>query len=124
MEQQRSERVDVGAPIDRGAARLLGRHVRGGADDRAELGLVVGAAGRAIRAVVDRGIGDRHVLGESPVDHDRLAEVPDEHVLRLEVAMDHALAMRVRDRVGDRECVGHESEAPIERRGLGDHPVE
>ena len=45
------------------------------------------------------------ILGQAPVDDDRLAEGADQDVARLEVAVDDALVVRVRDRLGDGDDV-------------------
>ena len=50
----------------------------------------------------------RQILGQAPVDQDRLAEAADQHVGRLQVAVDDALAVRVGHRLGDGDDVGQE----------------
>ena len=77
-------RVDVGRGAGRRAARLLGRQVLGGADDRAGLGHLAGA-----------GAGDAEV-------HDLDPTVGrDDDVVRLDVAVDDAVAVRELERGED-----------------------
>ena len=111
--EHRAEREHVGALVDRLAARLLGRHVRGRAHDRAGDGqrrrslhrrarrrLASTASASAARLCGARALSvGVEILREAPVDHDRLAEVAEQHVAGLEIAMDDPLAVRVRDRV-------------------------
>ena len=56
------------------------------------------------------------IAREAPVDDDGLAERADDDVRRLEVAVDHALAVRVADRVGDRDHVRQQAEPLAQRR--------
>ena len=58
------------------------------------------------------------VLGQPPVDHDRLAVLPDHHVGRLEVAVNDSLRVRVTDRLTRVEDVSHEPETVSERAAL------
>ena len=98
--QRRAEAVDIGAAIDRAdvAARLLRRHVRGRAEQRAR-------AGQAA-------VGGR-LAGEAEVGDDRppaaVVGALDEHVGRLDVAVDDAeavgLVQRDREVAGDRGLV-------------------
>ncbi len=104
--QDRSERVDIGAgvePVDL-TARLLGRHVGRGADQRAlrRLVAVAGPAGQGRRF----GIRFRDPLGHAPVHHQRLAERADHDVCRLEIPVDEPL------RVGERHGSAHLLEEP------------
>ncbi len=89
--QHERERVQVGALVDALSGRLLGRHVREGADD------VAGAGER----LVARQVGDAEVeqLGRRA---GRLGR--DDHVLRLDVAVDDAAVVRVVERVGETEA--------------------
>ena len=63
LEQHDAERPDVGTPVDRLAARLLGRHVGGGAEDHADLGR--GGQRRRVRRVGDCA-WSRPVRGRAP----------------------------------------------------------
>jgi hypothetical protein len=116
--QDRAERVHVGPLVDGVAERLLGRHVRRRAEDRADQGelLVVGGGGLGGR----HGLGLDQVFRQAPVEDHGLAEVADHDVAGLQIAMDHPLAVRVRDRLGDRQQVGNEREPLVERAGLLD----
>ena len=116
MVEHRAERVDIGALVDGLAARLLGRHVRRRADHRADDRLVERRRGRASGNDVVGVAASLEILREAPVDHDGLAELADQHVRRLEVAMDDALAVRVRERIGDRDHVRQQREPLRERR--------
>jgi hypothetical protein len=81
LEQHAAERVDVGAPVDLLALDLLGRHVRGRADDL--------AGARQLRVA-----GGGGELGQAEVDELRRLAVLrvrcEQHVGRLEIAMDDA----------------------------------
>ena len=90
--RHRAERVDVGAMIDaRVAGGLLGRHVRGRADRRADL--------RERRAAV---AGPRRADGfrDAEVGDDRGA-AGEQHVVRLDVAVHDAALVRVGERLRD-----------------------
>ena len=109
--EHRAERVDVGALVDRLAARLLRRHVRRRADHRAgERSRPSTRRRRGTAPSTSPASRRAQILREPPVDHDGLAELADEHVRRLEIAVDDALAVRVRERVGDRDTCGKQRE--------------
>ena len=106
-----AEGPDVGAPIDRLAARLLGRHVGGRADDGAERRRTlrhrrrvqrIGGAARVIRS---------ERLRETEVEHLDRAVGPHLDVRRLQIAMDDAVLVRGLEGVGD---------LPRDRQSLGD----
>ena len=90
----RAERVDVAALIDRHAAGLLGRHVRGRADHR---------AGRGLKADVLVVAVDQ--LGDTEVEQlDQLAAIRgrrDHDVVGLEIAVDHADGVRGAEPIAD-----------------------
>jgi len=91
---QDAERVDVRAAVHRFAARLLGRHVRGRADEDAGFR-------RADRLAIDATAGE---LREAEVEqlHRALAPFGDEHdVVALEIAMDDLRLVRGLQRVTD-----------------------
>ena len=79
-----ADRVEVGGLVDRRAARLLGREVLRGADDRADLGHL--ARARA---------------GDAEIGHLQPALRADEHVVRLDVAVDDPVLVRETDRRQD-----------------------
>ena len=89
------EGVDVRAVVDAFAPRLLGRHVRDGADHVAE----PGGRGLALHGVRDTEVHDEGVFTR------------DHHVGRLEITVDHAHL------VGGAKAVGH---LPCDRDGLGE----
>ena len=114
LEEDRAERVDVGARVDAIAlaADLLGRHVPRRADHRA----VCGAARQSrdgrleawprSRSTLAGGLRTsssrrRRSLREPPVEHVDLAEVAEHDVRRLEIAVEHAARVRERDREAD-----------------------
>ena len=76
--EHHAERVDVGLRPDAATARLLGREVLRGADDRADLGHL------RVAGVGDAEVGDLDA-----------AVVADEHVVRLDVAVDDAVLVGV-----------------------------
>ena len=81
-------------------ARLLGRHVGGGAEDHAGPSwrtVSVGAVVEPTRQLVHGPIG----LGEAEVEHLDRAVRRDLDVRRLEVAVDDALLVRRLERLGD-----------------------
>ena len=78
------ERVEIRARIDRRAARLLGREVLRGADDRAGLGHLRRARAR-----------------DAEVRHLQPAVAADDDVVRLDVAVDDPVAVRERERAED-----------------------
>src|SRR5947209_1622606 len=49
------------------------------------------------------GLGLAHHLGDAPVEQDRLAVGAEHHVLGLQVAVQDAVAVRVGDRLAERE---------------------
>ena len=77
--QDDAEREDIGAPVERLAAELLGRHVR-------DLALERSGAGRA------RAVGR---FGDAEVDHLRGAVAVDEDVVGRDVAVDQAERLSV-----------------------------
>ena len=86
LEEDRAERVDVAASIERGVVRLLRAHVGGRADQQSRLG--------------EAGLGgDAHRASHAEIGDDRVAFL-EEDVLRLHVAVDHLLAVSVVERVG------------------------
>ncbi len=80
-----AERIEIGAAVDRLTERLLGREVRGGADDET----LVRHAARCAREGESE-VGDL-------VDRQR-RRLGDQHVRRFQVAMDDAVLMRVLER--------------------------
>ena len=100
--QHDTEGPDVRALVDRAPARLLGRHVRGGAEDDARGRAGVGECRglREVRRGARRRIG-RVRLGEAEVEHLDLAVGRELHVRGLEVAVDDALLVRGLERLGD-----------------------
>ena len=120
VEQDRAERVDVGPPGHVAGKGLLRRHVGRGAQDRAGAGQV--DRGRLLRALIGPRLllvgGIFDVLGQSPVDDDRLAVVADDDVVRLEVAVDDAAVVGVGDRVGHRQDA-REQPPPLRVRVAG-----
>jgi hypothetical protein len=91
-----AERVDVAALVDVLAAGLLGRHVAGRAQDRADhCQAGRGVAIRPGREVFRRGQVER--LGQAPVDDHGLAVLAHHDVGRLEIAVQDALAVGVGD---------------------------
>ena len=98
LEEHDPGRIEVRRLVDRGAARLLGREVLRGADDRALLGHLAGSGSRDPEV--------RHL-------HDSLGV--DDDVVRLDVAVDDAVAVRVAERREDlpriRDRDGHRAQA-------------
>ena len=103
LEEHDAERPDVGALVHRLAARLLRRHVGGGAEDEAGRG--AGAARGWATATGRRrtlpGALAGPGLGEAEVEHLDLAVRCHLHVRGLEVAVDDALLVRLFERLGD-----------------------
>ena len=91
LEHHRAERVDVGAVIDVLAARLLGRHVAGRADQRCRCA----SCDAARRASRHRSFAMPKSSSLTIVRPPRTAD--EEHVVGLEIAMDDA-ASRARPR--------------------------
>ncbi len=102
FEEHGAQRPEVGALVDRAAARLFGAHVGGGAEDRAGDG-AQGRHGRrrlGARPVVRRGAGDDR-LGQTEVEHLDLAVRRDLHVGRFEIAVHDAVGVRSLERRRD-----------------------
>ena len=103
--QQRTQRVDVGAPVERASLRLLGRDVVARAQHPARVG-----QGRGVVDARDAEIGQLGV----PIRR-------QEHVVRLDVAVDDAALVGVGQRRGhlhgDRERLG-EWQPPLQRDAL------
>ena len=89
LEQDAAHRVDVDAVIDVLAARLLGRHVLGRAEQHAGLGQLAAARRPSTRQLRDAEVEQLHEVGIAE-------ELDEEHVLRLEIAVDDALGVRRR----------------------------
>ena len=99
-----AEGPDVGATIRRLAARLLRRHVGGGAEDEAGGRARAGEGGRlreAGRAARARVVVPAPGLGEAEVEHLHLAVGGQLDVGGLEVAVDDALLVGLLERLGD-----------------------
>jgi hypothetical protein len=79
--------------IDRAAARLLGRHVRDGAEH--DLGIGTGERD-GVAVAAER----RQQLRETEVDHLGAMLFGEHHVGGLEIAMDDAVDMGARQRFG------------------------
>ena len=99
-----SERVEVGALVDRLAAGLLGRQVLRRPDDRARLGHLGGPRAR------DPEIGHLDV----PVG-------ADDHVVRLDVAVDDLVSVRLGERAQD--LAGELDRRQRRRRALADEQL-
>ena len=92
--RERTERINVGAPVDRTIARgLLGRHVLGRPQREPSLRHPLPA--RVAYRKRDPEVGDHRL----PRLH--------QDVLGLEIPMDHAVLVRIRQRAGDRRCNPH-----------------
>ncbi len=102
-----AEGPDVGAPVDGLSAGLLGRHVRGRAED--DSGAAPGGRhrgrvhhrGRALEVDGRRGARRVHRLGEAEVEDLDLAVRRELDVCGLEVAVDDPLLVRLLHRLGD-----------------------
>ena len=102
LEEHAAERPDVGAPVDRLAARLLGAHVGRGAEDHARAGA---------RRAVSVGEADEVGLRVEPAPAPPLASPKsstltapagrEHHVAGLEVAVDDPRLVRGLERGGD-----------------------
>ena len=104
LPQHDADREQIGAMIDRGAARLLGRHVR-------EL---------ALEDTLSRARRRACCLGNPEVDELHLAVVADEHVLGAHVAVDDTQRRAIEISEGvrvleARQHVGQDSNVQIER---------
>jgi hypothetical protein len=118
LEQDAPERPDVGAAVDRLAARLLGAHVRRGAEQDA----VAGGGDRQrrrlgeIRPRLSRArahLRPEH-LGEAEVEHLRLPLGSDFDVPRFEIAVDDATLVRRLERC---DHLPADAERFIDRQG-------
>src|SRR5262245_14516566 len=94
-----SERPDVGALVDRAAARLLGTHVRDGAEDDPGRRMVRGDRRRLIEVQCGSGLGRR--LRQPEIEDLRLAFVGDLDVGGLEVPVDDPVVMGRFEPFGD-----------------------
>ena len=101
LEQHPAEGPDVGAPVDRLALGLLGRHVGGGAQDHPGQRSGGGERRRVGRVAASPSAGDLQRLGQAEVEHLDLAIGGDHDVGRLEVAVDHAGLVGGLQRQGD-----------------------
>ena len=96
-----AERPDIGALVDRLAARLLGAHVRAGAEDHAVVRRI-GIRGSKLRvALVDRGW---RRLRQTEIQQLHRSVGCDLHVARLQVAMDNAFAVGRLESLGELTC--------------------
>jgi len=98
--EQATERPDVGALVDKAAARLLGAHVGGGAKQYS----LTRTAGVEHRGRIRQHLGTAFTqrrLRETEVQHFDDAVARDHHVGRLQIAMDDALFVRGVERVQD-----------------------
>ena len=116
--EHRAERPHIGALVDGAAARLLGRHVSGGAEDDADAGH--GARRdrwRLLRIVFSRRprIGE---LREPEVEHLHGPVLADADVRGLEIAVHDALLVRRFERFGD--LAGDRQGLVDRHRGAGD----
>ena len=114
LEERRAERVEIGPLVDLAfAARLLGGHVRRGADDRAGAGelRVAGGGDAEVDELRNERLGDLVHVGR---------RADEEDVRRLDVAVDDAGGVgggeRFGDLRGDEERVG-------ERQGRAAHAL-
>ncbi len=104
FEDDATECPDVGARVDRLAARLLWRHVGRRAEDDSRLSH---RGGRDRRGVVGLGLeawGLVERFGETKVQHLHRAVLTQLDVRGLEIAMDDALLVRRFERFGDLSC--------------------
>ena len=101
LEQHAAERPDVGAPVDRRAARLLGAHVGRGAEDHARAGSRRRVMVGEFDEVGVEPASDRIALGEAEVEHLHRARGREHDVAGLEIAVDDAALVRRLDRRGD-----------------------
>ena len=104
LEEHDAEGPDVGALVDRLAARLLGRHVGGRAEDHARLRCRVCASVGDCDRSADDAASARVAgpgLGEAEVEHLDLAVRRQLDVRGLEVAVDDALLVGFLERLGD-----------------------
>ena len=103
LEEDDTEGPDVGPLVDGLAARLLGGHVGGGAEDDAGQGARAGQGGGL--GEVDRRPACAQVaapgLGEAEVEHLDLPVGRELHVRGLQVAVDDALGVGLLERLGD-----------------------
>ena len=115
LEQHRAERPDVRALVHRSAARLLGRHVGGRAENHPDLRHRGRRERRRIRRIGTRAGRRVHRFREPEVEHLHRAVRADFDVRRLQVAMDDALLVRgfegLRDLLRDRQRVGKRDRA-------------
>ncbi len=112
--KDRAEREEVGAGVDRFAARLLGRHVGGRPYRRSwRCELLRGDERAAVRIALSRGVRRPLESRESEIEQFRVASLRHEQVRRLHVAVDDSGAVRGGERVGD---LASDREEPLERQ--------
>jgi hypothetical protein len=121
LEQHRAKRPDVRAFIHHSAARLLGRHVCGGAEDHARLRHRGRRQRRRVHRVCTRPGRRIHRFREPEVEHLHRAVVANLDVRGLEIAMDDALLVRGLEGRGgllrDRHRVGQRHRAARDVHG-------
>jgi len=96
LEQDRAERIDVGALVGRVSLEDLGRRIGRRADDVSHRSLVRAAARRAASLLLDQLVVGE--LREAPVEDVGLAVGAQHHVRGLDVAMEDAALVGVADR--------------------------
>ena len=114
-----AERPDVGALVDGLAARLLGAHVGGGAEDHARVRHAPGRDGRRLRRSRRRASTRLQRLGQAEVEHLDRAVRPDLDVGRLQIAVDDALLVRGFERSAICRAIGSASSSGSGRARSG-----
>ena len=112
LEHHDAERENIGPPVKRPAARLLGRHVPWRADDDAALARI--RPGRGI------GRAGQRQPREAKIDHFHVPAGADDDVGRLDVAVDQAAAVRRGQRLSDFTRIAH---GVVDRQGSAAQPV-
>jgi hypothetical protein len=115
---------DVSTPVDVLAAFLLRGHVGGGAEDSSGGSEVLVVWGAQRAPAGHRLVAGRQVLGQAPVDHDRLAKIAHDYVSGLEIAVDDVEPVRVGDGIGDSDDVMEEANALVDGCTRGDQVTE